>query len=88
MHTDPVCTYPVPMNLTISVDARLLERARRVARQRGVSLQDLLRQMLESIAGARSAEDDADELMALLRGSPGRSDGSPITREDAYRGRT
>lgn len=76
------------MNLTISVDDKLLERARRVARGRGVSLQELLRQMLESLAGARTAHDDADELMALLRESPGRSDGRGFTRADAYEGRS
>lgn len=75
------------MNLTISVDDVTLERARALARQRGVSLQDLLRQMLESLVGSRTASNTADELMGLLRGSAGRSDGKPITRDDAYDGR-
>ena len=75
------------MNLTIAVDDKVLERARRVARRRGISLQELLRQMLESLAGARTADDDAAELIGLLRASPGRSDGRGVTRADAYEGR-
>lgn len=75
------------MNLTIAVDDKVLERARKVARQRGISLQELLRQMLEALAGSRTADDDAAELIGLLRTSPGRSDGRGITRGDAYDGR-
>jgi hypothetical protein len=74
------------MNLTIAVDDKVLERARSVARRRGISLQELLRQMLESLAGSRTAADDADELIGLLRSTPGRSQ-EPIRREDAYDGR-
>ena len=75
------------MNLTISIDDRILDRARALARRRGVSLQDLLRRYLESIAGERSREDVADELNRLMRNSPGRSKGRSISRDDAYRGR-
>jgi len=75
------------MELTISVDDELLARARALASQRGVSLQDLLRQLLASLVGSRSANDTADELMALLRNAPGNSLGAPITRRDAYEGR-
>ena len=72
------------MNLTIAVDDKVLERARLVARRRGVSLQELLRQMIESLAGSRTAEEDAAELITLLRSSPGRSDGRKWSRDDAY----
>lgn len=75
------------MSLTISVGYVTLERARALARQRGVSLQDLLRQMLESLVGSHTASNTADELMGLWRGSAGRSDGKPVTRGDAYHGR-
>lgn len=72
------------MNLTIAVDDKVLERARMIARRRGVSLQELLRQMIESLAGARTAEENAAELIALLRSSPGRSDGRKWSREEIY----
>lgn len=75
------------VNLTISVDDATLEQARALARSRGVSLQDLLRQMLESLVGEPCANSTADELRGLLRGSAGRSDGKPITRDDPYSGR-
>ena len=75
------------MNLTISIDDRLLERARALARKRGISLQDLLRQYLESLAGEPSIEETADELMALMKEQGGRSRGAKVSRDHAYRGR-
>ena len=41
------------MNLTLSVDAKLVEKARRVASRQGTSLQALVRQYLETLAGTR-----------------------------------
>ena len=76
------------MNLTISVDDRLLERARALAKERGISLQDLIRSYLASITGERTPDDVADELLQLMRNSGGRSGGQRVTREDAYDGRT
>lgn len=58
-----------------------------MARKRGVSLQDLLRQMLESLVGERTADELADELFELFRTAPGRSERTGITRADAYEGR-
>jgi len=81
------------MNPTISVDDETLGRARALARQRGVSLQDLLRRMLASLVGSRTANGTAgtagtaDELMGLLRKTAGNSAGAPIARRDAYEGR-
>lgn len=75
------------MNLTIAVDDRILERARALASRRGVSLQELLRQYLESLAGDVTADATADELLRLRREHPGRSGGRKLTRADAYEGR-
>lgn len=75
------------MNLTISVDDDLIERARELARRRGVSLQDLLRDYLRSLVGDRTASDVADELAAVWEETPGRSGGRRFTREDAYEDR-
>ncbi|MEM6789088.1 MAG: ribbon-helix-helix protein, CopG family [Myxococcota bacterium] len=75
------------MNLTISVGDALLKRARELARQRGVSLQDLLREHLERLVGQRPGAEVADELIALMEKSPGHSGGRRIAREDAYEGR-
>lgn len=75
------------MNLTISVDERLLERARKSAQSQGVSLQDLTRRFLESVAGQATPQAAADELLRLMSEQGGHSGGERITREDAYEGR-
>jgi len=85
--TDSVRTYNVLMNLTIAVDDDLLERARELARKRGVSLQELLRDQLRTLTGERSGADVAEELLELMATHPGRSGGRSWRREDAYAGR-
>jgi hypothetical protein len=75
------------MNLTITVDEKLLQDARALARKRGISLQDLLRAYIESLVGARTGQQVADELIGLMRRSGGRSGGRRLTRDDAYEGR-
>ncbi|MCA9515576.1 MAG: hypothetical protein KC635_11590 [Myxococcales bacterium] len=50
------------MNLTITLDEDLLNRARAVARSRGMSLQALLREQLERLVGQPSLDDLATEL--------------------------
>lgn len=75
------------MNLTISVDDQLVERARKLAQSQGVSLQELIRRYLEGLAGARSSDATADELLELMSRHGGHSGGRAITREDAYEGR-
>jgi len=76
------------MNVTIAVDDDLLARAREVARGRGMSFQQLLREYLESIAGERSGAEVSRELFALMDESPGRSGGRKIRRDEAYEGRS
>lgn len=77
-------TYPVGMNLTISVDDDLLERARDLARRRGISLQELIREQLRLLAGARSGADAARELLDLMEAHGGHSGGHRFRREDVY----
>lgn len=71
------------MNVTISADPRVIERAREKARDQGTSLEGLLRKFLESLAGERPAEALAEELLGLMREHGGHSGGS-FRREDAY----
>ena len=75
------------MNVTISVDDDLLERARVLARRRGVSLQELIREQLRLLAGKRSGAEAARELLDLMEEHGGRSGGRTWRREDAYEGR-
>jgi hypothetical protein len=74
-------------NVTISVDERLLDRARTAARQQGSSLNALLRQYIRSLAGIPSSAEVADRLIALMRESAGHSGGRKVTRDEAYEGR-
>lgn len=75
------------MNVTLSIDAGLVERARELARQQGKSLNAVIRELLERFAGTQSAADTADALLGLMRKHGGHSGGKKITREDAYRRR-
>ena len=75
------------MNLTIAVDDDLLERARALARRRGMSLQELLREYLSTLVGERSGADVAQELLELMATHGGHSGGHRWSREDAYEGR-
>lgn len=75
------------MNLTVSVDDELLERARSLARRRGVSLQELIREQLRLLAGEPSGADVARELLELMESHGGRSAGERWSRDDAYRDR-
>lgn len=44
------------MNLTLSIDDVLVERAREVAREQGTSLNALIRDFIEQLAGQSSGE--------------------------------
>ena len=75
------------MNVTISLDDDVVRHARELARRRGKSLQQVLREHLESLVGPPPSEDLAEELFLIMDRSPGRSGGLRFRRDDAYRGR-
>ena len=75
------------MNLTISVDDELIERAREMARRQGTSVQEVIRKHLAEYIGDRPRDEVAKELIELYRRTSGRSKGKKITRSDAYKGR-
>ena len=87
MNTGYVCTYTVIMNLTLSIDEALAERARAVAAGRGKSLNQLVRDLLEAETGLHDGEARARILDDLWSTSTGHSGGVRIRREDAYAGR-
>ena len=68
-----MCTYPVYVNLTLSIDERLVRRARRRAEAMGKSLNQLVREYLERLSGNDDAERDVEELRRLSAESRGRS---------------
>ncbi len=75
------------MNLTITVDDELVERAREMARRQGTSVQEVIREHLATYIGKRPRNDVARELAELFRHTSGRSGGKKIRRSDAYEGR-
>ncbi len=76
------------MNLTLSIDEALADRARAVAAGRGKSLNQLVRDLLEAETGIHDGAARARVLDDLWASSTGRSGGERIRREDAYEDRT
>jgi len=72
------------MNLTLSVDEQLVERARKVARAMGKSLNELVREYLRNLAGDEDAKRDMEVLRALSRRGKGRSRGWRFNREELH----
>lgn len=75
------------MNVTLSIDDVLVERARLVAAGRGKSLNQLVRDLLEAETGLHDGAARARVLDELWAASTGHSGGVKIRREDAYEGR-
>ncbi len=80
------------MNLTLSVDDRLVEKARQVASRQGTSLQALVRQYIEMLAGFREGvalvdrlEEHWREADKHLREHPPRS--YKVDRDELYEDR-
>ncbi|MFO1227756.1 DUF6364 family protein [Roseateles sp.] len=71
------------MNITLAVDERIAEQARRAASAMGKSLNQAVRDYLEQLAGAEqlAAELKAFEVSALA--SPGRLNGWRFNRDEA-----
>jgi hypothetical protein len=74
-------------NITLSVDEQTVARAREVARQQGTSLNALIREYIERIAGQRSGVAIYRQLEELWSEGGGHSGGRTPRREDAYEGR-
>jgi hypothetical protein len=72
------------MNLTLSVDERLVEEARKVAAAMGKSVNQLVRDYLEQITGKPAVEDDIAELRRLSRESRGDSRGWKFDRDEIH----
>ena len=72
------------MNLTLAVDEKTVERAREVARQQGTSLNALIREYLELLAGQVSGDELVAQFEAMWQ-DPGDSKGEPyLTRDEIY----
>jgi hypothetical protein len=74
----------VGVNVTLSLDDRLLERARRLAARRGVSLNQMIRDYLSDVTGELSPDEVVAELDALWAESRGDSRGWRFNREELH----
>lgn len=71
------------MNVTLSIDERVVARARQIAVVRGTSLNQLIRDYLEDLTRPGDVKSVLDQLDTLWSTSTGRSQG-PWTREELY----
>ena len=58
-------TYPVFMNITLSIDEQLTARARKRAEALGKSLNQLIRDYLQKVAGGDDPEGSIEEFRQL-----------------------
>jgi hypothetical protein len=75
------------MNITLSIDEQLVERARAVAREQGTSLNALIREYIELLAGQVGGEKILEQFQAMWQ-APGNSAGKRFDRDDVYEERT
>lgn len=71
------------MNITLSVDERTAEQARQAAQAMGKSLNQLVRDYLEQLAGTEQREAEVKAFEASARVSPGQLNGWAFDREQA-----
>jgi predicted HicB family RNase H-like nuclease len=72
------------MNVTLSVDEEVIRQARRRAEAMGTSVNQLIREYLEQLAGKRNPEADAAEFERLSRLSNGNSQGWKFNRDEIH----
>jgi len=70
------------MNITLAVDEKIAEQARATAHAMGKSLNQLVREYLEQLAGQRTIEAEVEEFRALS--GRGNSGGARFDREELY----
>ena len=69
------------MNITLSVDEKTAEKARKAAQAMGKSLNQLVREYMEQLAGQGEARETVEELRRLSAESAGDSRGWRFDRE-------
>ncbi len=72
------------MNLTLSVDEHIVARARKASEARGKSLNQVLREYLEELAGLRDPRDVVEELKQSWKDEPGHSGGWRFNRKELH----
>jgi hypothetical protein len=77
-----VGTYTVSVNVTLSIDERLVARAREKAEALGKSLNQLIRDYLQTVAGIDDSERSIEEFRRLS--GQGNSRGWRFNREEIH----
>ena len=72
------------MRITFSIDEALVKRARTLAKLRGTSLNQIIRDCVTKLAADRSPEELVAELERLWATSPGNAGGERWTREEIH----
>lgn len=72
------------MNITLSADEQVIERARAVAQRQGKSLNELVREYLVHLGARADAQSAVEELFGLMDEGGGRLEGRRWTREQAH----
>jgi Family of unknown function (DUF6364) len=72
------------MNLTLSVDDEVILRARRRAEALGTSVNQLVREYLEQLAGKSDPNEDAEEFERLSKLARGDSRGWKFNRDELH----
>jgi uncharacterized protein DUF6364 len=72
------------VNITLSVDDRIVEEARRLAQARGTSLNQLVRDYLENLVRNRDTKSYGKELRRLTSRGKGRSGRWRFNRDELH----
>ena len=73
------------MNLTLSADEKLVEKARSYAAAHGTSLNQMIRDYLERVVGEVTLDEAAQQFAAIAREHAGNSGGGrSVRREEIY----
>lgn len=73
------------MNITLSIDEQVAERARKAASAQGKSLNQAVRDYLEQLAGAQQLEAEIRAFEQSALATPGRLQGWRFNRDEANR---
>jgi hypothetical protein len=72
------------MNLTLAVEDRLVEQARKIAESQGKSLNQVIREYLEELTSPSTAAGEMEELRRLSLEGQGRSKGWKFDRQEIH----
>lgn len=72
------------MNVTLSVEDEVMREARSRAAAMGTSVNQLVREYLQQLAGKTDPNADADEFVRLSRAAKGNSHGWKFNREELH----